>query len=111
MPDLVKRIVQLDPALLRGLIVAAALLLASFGVVISNNTQTAILGFIAAIIALLQGLWTRNAVTPNAKVAVVIPDPINAPHIVAPGSAVTTAPESDIIAAAKAVPNVSTPSQ
>lgn len=96
------RLVNLNPALLRGIIMALVLVAGSAGILIAPGLPDALIGFIAAALALVQALWTRSAVTPNAKVSVYVPDPINAPHIVESGDAVTTASNASIIDAAKA---------
>lgn len=96
------RLTKLDPALYRGLIVATVTLLASIGVIVAPGIPDALIAFVAIIIPIIQALWTRSAVTANARVAVVVPDPVFAPDEVEPGEAVTTAPNSEIISAAKA---------
>ena len=94
------RLTKLDPAIYRGLIIAAVALLASVGVIISPGVPDALIGFIWAVSALVQAVWTRQAVTANAKVAVLVPDPVNNPQIVVAGEAITTAPNAAIISAA-----------
>lgn len=96
------KLVHLDPTLLRGLIMAAVLLLSSLGILVSPEVPNSLIGFIATALAIVQALWTRPAVTPNAKVAVVVPDPVNAPEIVEAGDATTTATTKDIVEAARA---------
>jgi hypothetical protein len=39
---------------------------------------------------MVQALWTRGSVTPNAKVVVYKPDPVNHPAELAPGEAVSS---------------------
>lgn len=96
------RLVNLNPALLRGLIMAVVLLLSSVGILISPEVPNSLIGFIATVLAIVQALWTKGSVTPNAKVAVSVPDPINAPGVVEAGDAVTTANGAQIITAARA---------
>lgn len=61
-----------NPALVRGLVVAVIGLLASFGLVRADVLDEAQLGYVVMIgtvvLPILQGLWTRYGVTPNAKV-------------------------------------------
>lgn len=95
------KLTKLDPALFRGLIVAVVALLASIGVAISPALPESLISVFAVVAAIVQALWTRQAVTANARVAVEVPDPVNNPHEVIPGEAVTTASNSEIIAAAK----------
>lgn len=90
MGDFWWRLVHLDPAILRGAVVAVALLVSTLGFAISEQTLTAFLTAIAAVLAMVQALWTRSAVTPNAKVVVYKPDPVNKPAELAPGEAVSS---------------------
>jgi hypothetical protein len=96
------KLVHLDPTLIRGLVMATILLLSSIGILVSPEVPNSLIGFIATVLAIVQALWTRPAVTPNAKVAVVVPDPVNAPEVVEAGNATTTATTKDIIEAARA---------
>lgn len=98
------RLTKLDPALFRGLIIAVIAILASIGVAISPQLPDTLVALFAVVAAIVQALWTRQGVTPNAKVAVAVPDPINNPHIVAAGEATATAPDAEIIAAATSNP-------
>jgi len=95
------KLVNLDPALLRGLITAGVMFLASFGLILAPGVPDAAVGFISVIFLMAQALWIRPSVTPNAKVAVSVPDPVNAPHVVEAGEAKTTASNADILDAAK----------
>lgn len=96
------RLVHLNPALIRGIVMAAVLLAASLGILISPGLPDTLIGFIATALAIVQALWTRSAVTANARVAVSVPDPINFPNVVAAGDATTSATPKDIIDAARA---------
>jgi len=98
------RLTKLDPAVFRGLIVSVVALLASVGVAISPGVPDALIAFIVVVVPLAQALWTRPAVTPNARVSVYLPDPINEPEVVEAGEAVTTASDSAIIEAATTEP-------
>lgn len=84
------RLVHLDPAILRGAVIAIVTLVSALGFVISEQTLAAFLTAIGALLAIVQALWTRGAVTPNAKVVVYKPDPVNRPAMLAPGEAVST---------------------
>lgn len=95
------RLVHLDPALLRAFIVAAFLLAGGLGLSFATDLPDTLITFISAFLMLVQGLWTRGAVTANARVAVLVPDPIDAPDVVAPGEAVTTASSADVTYAAR----------
>jgi len=99
--DALWRLVHLEPALFRGIILAVVGLLGTLGIVIAPQVPDSLLGFLIAVLALVQAIWTRQAVTPNAKVAVSVPDPVNAPQTVAAGDAVTTATSRDIVSAAR----------
>jgi hypothetical protein len=98
------RLTKLDPAVFRGLIVSVVALLASVGVAISPGVPDALIAFIVVVVPLAQALWTRPAVTPNARVSVYLPDPVNEPQVVEAGEAVTTASDSAIIEAATTEP-------
>lgn len=98
------KLVNLDPALLRGLIMAVIWILASIGVAVTPELPNSLIGAIAAILAVVQAIWTRPEVTANARVSVYLPDPVNAPNVVAAGEAVTTATTAAIIDAATTMP-------
>jgi len=102
MKNIIAKFAAMDPALIRGIVVAIVGLLSSLGIAVSPQLPDTLIGVVLAVLAIVQALWTRTAVTPNAKVAVVVPDPINAPEIVAAGEAATTAPNHEIISAARA---------
>lgn len=95
------RLVHLDPALLRGLVVALVLLLGGLGVSIATDVPDTVVTAIAAFLAIVQALWTRPAVTANARVVVAAPDPVNRPGRVVAGEAVTTATSDAILDAAR----------
>lgn len=96
------RLVHLEPALWRGLIISVAVLIGTFGLVVTDNVQTGIYGVILAVVALVQALWTRSSVTANKKVVVYAPDPTGMPGVVEPGEATTEATPGDILDAAAA---------
>jgi hypothetical protein len=96
------RLVNLQPATWRGVVTAVVVLLAALGIKVAPGIPDAAFLVILALLPILQGLWTKSAVTPNAKVAVAVPDPINAPAEVTAGEAVVPdeTPAEDILAAA-----------
>lgn len=98
------KLTKLEPAVYRGLIVAIVALLASIGVAIAPGLPDAVIGFILVLLPIVQALWTRPAVTANARVAVYLPDPQNEPNYVKAGEATTTATNADILEAAKEEP-------
>lgn len=98
------RLVHLDPALFRGLVVAVVALLASIGILVSPDLADSLVGAVVALSAIVQALWTKPAVTPNDKVVVYVPDPVSQPGQVAPGNAVTSATNSEIVEAARTAP-------
>lgn len=95
------RLVHLNPTLWRGLVVATVGLLLSIGVRISPDIPDNVILFIVALAAVLQGIWTRPAVTANAKVVTFLPDPVNEPAAISPGEAITTATDRAVIDAAR----------
>lgn len=84
------KLVHLDPVLLRGAVISIAALIGTFGLAVGDQKVEAFLGAIAALLFLVQALWTRKSVVPNAKVVAYKPDPVNAPTVLAPGPAVST---------------------
>lgn len=101
MKDALYRLIHLDPALFRGLILAVVGLLGSLGIIITPGLPDELLGVLVSMLALIQAVWTRQAVTPNVKVAVMVPDPISNPNTVAPGQAITGAPSAEVVHAAR----------
>lgn len=98
------KLTKLEPAVYRGLIISIVALLASVGVAISPGVPDALIGFILVVVPIVQALWTRPAVTANARVSVYLPDPQNEPDYVRAGEAVTTATNAEIVEAAKEEP-------
>jgi hypothetical protein len=82
------RLVNLQPATWRGVVTAAFVLIAAFGIKVAPEIPDAAFLVILAVLPVIQGLWTKSAVTPNAKVAVRVPDPVNAPDEIEAGPAV-----------------------
>lgn len=64
------KIVHLEPALWRGLIVAVFTMLASFGILVSDDVPDNLISLVLALAAIIQALWTRQAVVPEDKVVV-----------------------------------------
>lgn len=96
------RLVHLNPALFRGLIMATVLLLVAVGVKISPDLPDILIGWVAAVLAIVQALWTVPSVTPNEKVVVYVPDPVKQPDEVASGDAnAGLATNQEIIEAAR----------
>lgn len=71
------RIINLQPATWRGLVIAIVAFLGALGVTISDDIPDSFLLLVAAVLPLIQALWTKGAVTPNAKVAIRIDDPVS----------------------------------
>lgn len=65
-----------EPALVRGVVLAVLGLLATLGVSwaanVDKETLGAIVGFVVVVMPLVQGLWTRFAVTSNKKVVLQV---------------------------------------
>lgn len=94
------RLTHLDPAVYKGLVVAVIGLLAALGIVIAPGIPDQVIGLVVAVMAIVQGIWTRRDVTPNAKVVAYLPDPFE-PHAIEAGNAATTASDRAILEAAK----------
>lgn len=84
------KLVNLDPVLVRGAVMSFAALAATLGLAVSDKALGAFLAAVFSLMLLLQALWTRGSVTPNAKVVVYKPDPIEAPFELEAGPAVST---------------------
>lgn len=97
------RLVNLDPAVYRGIIMAVVLLLASLGIAVSDDIPVSVIGAVAALFALIQAMWTKSAVVPNAKVLAYLPDPVDRPGVVHAGAAVTTASDDAVLDAARII--------
>lgn len=95
------RLTHLEPAMYKAAIVAFFVLLTAVGVHFATSIPDALTGLVAVLVPLVQALWTRGSVVPNDKVVVSAPDPIGSPTIVAPGPALTTAPDAAILYAAR----------
>lgn len=81
------KLVNLQPATWRGIVTAVVALAVAVGFKVAPEVPDAVFLVILAVLPVIQGVWTRKGVTPNAKVAVVVPDPINAPNTVEAGEA------------------------
>jgi len=95
------RIVNLNPVLLRGALVALVTLLGAVGILVAPGIPDALVGLLAGAAAIVQAVWTRPSVTPNARVVVRAPEPITEPGVVEAGEAITSAPNAEILAAAR----------
>lgn len=98
--NFLKRMASLEPAVLRGVIISAVWVVTSFGIAVSPQIPDSLIALSAALLALAQAFWTRPAVTANDRVAVYVPDPVNAPEVVKAGNAITTATPNQIYQAA-----------
>lgn len=61
-------IFKIEPALVTGAVSAVLVLVAAFGLPISEDQKAAILGSIVPVLVLVQALITRSQVTPSVKV-------------------------------------------
>lgn len=94
------KLVNLNPSIYRGFVMAVVLVLTSFGIHVSDAIPDSLIILLAALFALVQALWTRSAVTPNAKVVSYLPDP-DKPRAILSGDAVTTASDEKVIAVSR----------
>ncbi len=95
------RLVHLNPAVYRAFIMALAALLVGLGLTFGADLPEQIVVLLGAVFALVQGLWTKEAVVPVDKVLAYLPDPVDRPNAVAAGVAVTGASNEQIIEAAR----------
>lgn len=105
-PGIWERLSSLQPALVRAIIVGiVGVIVVVTGKQIDDGTVDMVVNIIMILLPIVAGLFIKRAVTPNAKVVVLQPDPVNAPEVLAPGAAVADselAPE--IIHAATTMP-------
>jgi hypothetical protein len=92
------KLVHLDPAIYRGVVVSVVGILTTFGLIVSDQETGATVTIIASLVAIIQAVWTRGAVTANQKVLAYKPDPVDHPTVIAAGDAVS----SDVISVANA---------
>lgn len=97
-PSFLWKLVHLNPALWRGIVFSVIGLLATAGLVISNQTGESVVTLILSVTAIVQAIWTRSATTPNKKVLAYKPDPIDHATLISAGEAVST----DVAAVANA---------
>ena len=91
-PGIVKRLVTLDPLILKSSIVSGfALTGAVLGVTVADSTVSNIITLVLGLSALIGALVSRGSVTPNAKVISYLSNPLTNPGTVSAGPA--TVPE------------------
>jgi len=87
-----QKLVTLDPALVRGLILS---IVALFGTVLKvtvlTGTADTIVTFVLSAFALVAAVWIRPSVTPNAKVVVYDDTPLAPVATIKPGEATVKA--------------------
>jgi hypothetical protein len=69
------RLVHLEPAIIRGVIMAGVAVLASVGIFVSEDLPNDLVLLITVVFALIQALWTRSATIPTEKVVAYVEDP------------------------------------
>lgn len=100
-PTWFKRLLELNPLLVRGVFVSFIGLLGAVGITVSGDTVQIIIGFVVSVFALVTALWGAPAVTPNAKVLAYQPDPYIVQGEVLSGGAVVGADQAaEVVAAA-----------
>lgn len=98
------RLANLNPALWRMLVTAVFAVASALGLTVVAGLDEKIVGLIFVLAMIVQAVWTRRGVTANARVVSYLPDPVNRPGRILPGEAVTTAPPSKILDAARDTP-------
>lgn len=93
------RLLKLQPALVRALLVALAAIVAQVmnKTVVTDETVDLVINVFTALSPLLAGLLIRPAVTPNTKVLAYVPDPVQAPEVAVTGEGAP--PEGDDVSA------------
>jgi hypothetical protein len=95
------RLIHLEPMVWRAAVVAVVALLGALGILVDPSIPDALVTAWVALAAIAQTVWTRPAVTANARVVVEAPEPIRSPGTVVAGEAVTQASDTEILTAAK----------
>ena len=90
-PSVWYKLVHMEPALWRGFIVAVFAVLASVGILVNDAVPDNLIALVLALTAIIQALWTRQAVVPEAKVVVWKDDNQN----LRAGEAVPSSPHTD----------------
>ena len=73
-------ILKVEPALVTGAVSAILVLVAAFGLPLTEDQKAAVLGAIVPVLVLVQALVTRGQVTPNAKVDKLLTDAYEGEH-------------------------------
>ena len=73
-------ILKVEPALVTGAVSAILVLVAAFGLPLSEDQKAAVLGSIVPVLVLVQALVTRGQVTPNVKVDKLLTDVYEGEH-------------------------------
>lgn len=89
-PGFFWKLIHLNPALWRGVVIAVFALLSAFGFFVVQERQEAVLGLLMALVALFQAFWTKDATMAKRQVVVYKPDPVAEPTKVSPGPAVSS---------------------
>lgn len=83
-----RRVIEADPVLVRGLIVAVFGLVAmALNIQFADGTVENFANGVISLFSLLAALWSRGKVTPNKKVVSYMPHPDTNPGLVLPGKA------------------------
>jgi len=90
-PGFLERLTALNPAVVRSIIVAVvAVIVLITGKAIDDSTVDIVANVILLLLPIVAGLFIRKAVTPNAKVIALKPDPVGAPNVIEAGEATVT---------------------
>lgn len=94
-----QKISELEPALLRALLVALAAVLAQVlnHTVIDDDDVNNWVDFFSAAAAILSGFLIRPAVIPSAKVISYLPDPAHPEVVAAGGASVSSGPTGETL--------------
>lgn len=87
-PNFWQRLAALEPAVVRGIVVAIVALVGLVtGKIIGDDTVDTIVDILLILLPIVTGFFIKSAVTPNAKVIAFKPDPVENPDIIHPGEA------------------------
>lgn len=97
--DRVKWFFQLEPALIRAVLLALVAIAAKFGFQDAEGWVELVIDLFSAISGLLAFLWARPVITSMAKVIAFQPKPFTQPELIEPGNAVVdTGDENAVVA-------------
>lgn len=103
-PGSLWKLTNLDPMLLNLMVTAITAVCALFGIEIGDDKAKLIAVIVFLLVVVGMQVWARARTLSKKKVLAFVPDPVEAPHIVRPGDATTTATDARVLHAVRATP-------